>query len=290
MIFMGTGAAQLIPSPFCECDYCKTVRLSDDKRNIRGRSGFQIDEKNLIDLGPDTQYTAGLYGVSFRKTENIFYTHCHTDHFSYANWENLHMCSEPVSLNAWLSEGAMAGMEKIASMLMNDPSREFDMNYHFIRDHITFHPVKLYETCRAGDMNVTALRANHPGQFKEETHGINWLFERNGKRFLYACDTGLWCDENYEFLKNTPLDIIVMDCTFGLLPRPRTDGHLNLEHFEEIIRRFEKKGIFTPDTLLYANHIGHQCGMLHAEFDAEMKVLFGPNASVSYDGLEIAPF
>lgn len=288
MIFMGTGAAELVPAAFCECEYCTRVRQSGDRRNVRGRSGFQIDEKNLIDLGPDTNYTSALFNVSFKKTENIFFTHTHADHISFANLENLRRGTEPGTLDLWFAESAREGLKKCFDFALSVPIWDTERNLKFFQEHVTVHFVKPYETFRAGDMDVTALPASHPGLFGEP--GLNYLFERNGKRFLYACDTGLWCEENYELLKGKPLDVVIMECTFGLRPILRTARHLNIEHMEEMIRRMQEGGAITAETAIYANHMNHYCGMLHEEMEAKMKELFGPNASVGYDGREIAPF
>lgn len=289
MIFMGTGAAQLVPSPFCDCAYCQKVRASGDRRNLRGRAGFQIDEYNLIDLGPDTSYTAGLYGVSFRKTRNNFYTHFHTDHFSYANWENLRMCSEPIFMNVWLSEAAYEGLNRANAFLSACPSEEFIKNSRFFQEHLTFHPVKVYETYQADDLTVTPVWATHGGQFPGET-GINYLFERHGKRFLFACDTGLYRESNFEFLSGKALDLLIIDCTFGNEPVPENSTHLNCELLDRMIRRFVRDGAVTSDTEIYVTHIGHQCGMLHEEFEQKLQSLYGKNAHLAYDGLKIRDF
>ena len=50
MIFLGTGASEAIPNPFCTCEVCRKARTSRDHREKRGRSAFSIDEENLIDF------------------------------------------------------------------------------------------------------------------------------------------------------------------------------------------------------------------------------------------------
>ena len=78
MIFLGTGASEAIPNPFCECEVCRKALSSDDPREKRGRSAFSIDEQNLIDFGPDVINAAGRFGLSMAHLRNLFYTHFHT--------------------------------------------------------------------------------------------------------------------------------------------------------------------------------------------------------------------
>ena len=47
--FYGTGASEGFPAMFCTCDCCKTARELKGK-NIRTRTGAQIDENLLIDF------------------------------------------------------------------------------------------------------------------------------------------------------------------------------------------------------------------------------------------------
>lgn len=285
MIFLGTGGAQLIPAAFCECELCKNVRKSDDRRNIRARSSFQIDAENLIDLGPDTNYFAAVNGISFHHTKNIFFTHTDPDHYSMVNCFNLRKVTEPLTADWWFAADAI---EPLMQYLHNDPAGGSKKEMTYFTENITLHAVKPYETYRAGDMDVTAVVAHHKGMFKETA--LNYVFERGGRRFIYATDTGLWCDENYAFLKDKPADILVLECTHGPQEIAHDSSHLSFTLMAEMVERLRQAGIFTDKTRLYATHINHKCGMMHADFDARMKALFGPNAAAGYDGQDIGPF
>lgn len=52
MLFLGTGAAEGIPTPFCRCRVCENARKKGGKE-VRMRSSFRVSRELLIDLGPD---------------------------------------------------------------------------------------------------------------------------------------------------------------------------------------------------------------------------------------------
>lgn len=51
--YLGTAAAEGIPAIFCHCEICKHAREHGGK-NIRTRAQALIDDKIMLDLGPDT--------------------------------------------------------------------------------------------------------------------------------------------------------------------------------------------------------------------------------------------
>ena len=87
MKFLGTGAAEGIPNPFCNCRVCQNAR--EKKGNeIRTRSSFMLNDKVIIDMGADYFAQSVMCGVSFANIEHILFTHTHDDHFNYTFfWE-----------------------------------------------------------------------------------------------------------------------------------------------------------------------------------------------------------
>ena len=105
MLFLGTGAAEMIPDPFCRCPICADARKNP--AHVRLRSMLLLDEKNLIDFGPDLGAACAKYALDLTGLERIFVTHTHQDHFCMANAGLVHMSrtrKEP--LDVYLSEGA----------------------------------------------------------------------------------------------------------------------------------------------------------------------------------------
>lgn len=290
MIFLGTGASEAIPNPFCTCEVCRKAMASADPREKRGRSAFSIDEENLIDFGPDVICAAGRFGVPMDHLRNVFYTHFHSDHFDIVNWENPRMSiTAPPHIRVFLSEPAFEGLKTFRDLILSYPSKDYERDFRFYEETMEFVPVKPYEPISVDNMTVSGLKTNHPGRFTGET-ALNYLFERGSKRFLYAADTGLYCEENYEFLKGKTLNTLIMECSFGRCDNPRTSGHLTCAFAAEIIGRFRKDGVVSDRTEIYMTHIGHKGGLNHVELQQTMRDLVGPQADVAYDGMRIADF
>lgn len=288
MIFLGTGASEAIPNPFCECEVCRKALASDDPREKRGRSAFSIDEQNLIDFGPDVISAAGRFGLSMAHLRNLFYTHFHSDHCDFVNWENPRMSvTPPPYVRVYLSEAALVGLKDFRDLVLSYPSKDYARDIRFYQERLEFIPVRLYEPFSVDNMTVSAVRGNHSGRFVNEIV-LNYLFERNGKRFLYATDTGPYCEENYEFLKGKELNLLIAECSFGKCAPE--EKHLTCETVRQMADRFRRDGVITEKTQIYLTHIGHKGGLNHVELQQTMKNLVGPQIDVAYDGLRLAEF
>lgn len=290
MIFLGTGASEAIPNPFCECEVCRRALASDDPKEKRGRTAFSIDEENLIDFGPDVISAAGRCGVSMARLRNVFYTHFHSDHFDLVNWENPRMSvTPPPAFRVFLSEPALEGLRTFRDMILSYPSKDYARDFRFYEKQMTFIPVHPFEPFAVDDMTVCAVKGNHRGMFTGET-ALNYLFERNGKRFLYATDTGPYCEENYEFLKGKALDLVIMECSFGMGDPGEDPKHLTCETAKQMVERLRREGCLTEQTPVWLTHIGHKGGLNHYELREKMQALVGPQIDVAYDGLDLGVF
>ena len=68
--FLGTAAAEGIPSLFCQCDVCEKARARGD-REIRSRSQAIVNDCLIIDLPCDTFYHATRFGIDLSRTRNF---------------------------------------------------------------------------------------------------------------------------------------------------------------------------------------------------------------------------
>ncbi len=288
MLFLGTGASEAIPNPFCDCEVCRKALNSNDPREKRGRSAFSIDEQNLIDFGPDVIGAAGRFGLSMSHLRNLFYTHFHSDHCDFVNWENPRMSvTPPPNFRVYLSEEALTGLRVFRDLVLSYPSKDYARDIRFYEKTMEFIPLRPYESYTVDDMTVSTVRGIHTGRFVDEIV-LNYLFERNGKRFLYATDTGPYCEENYEFLKGKTLDILIVECSFGKSAPEK--NHMTCEAIKQMTDRFRRDGVVSDRTEIWLTHIGHKGGLNHVELRQVMRELVGTQIDVAYDGLRLVDF
>ena len=202
MLFLGTGAAEGFPDPFCGCEACLAAEKSDDPKLKRRRSALLLNEETLIDFGPDVMFACAAYGASLRNLRHMFLTHSHEDHFSCWNlaymgmsqtWGDrriaLYMSREARGLiEQFIAWGERCGHPDVENQLRNT-----EKYYEFVT-------VEPFRTYHVDDMNVMAVYGRHDG-FAAGEKSLNYYFEtpRQGNVF-YASDTGRVYDETYDAL------------------------------------------------------------------------------------------
>ena len=192
MIFLGTGASEMIPNPMCGCDVCRRALASKDPREKRNRTAFLLDEENLIDCGADVLSACAREGVSLRNLKRIFLTHTHLDHFSTVTMENLQMCiTEAPRPEIYLSRAACDGFMRLGKVLVAQEYTNYPATAKRWPTQCTFIPVEPFREFRVDDMMVSAVYGRHSGMFEGED-SLNYLFRRDGKTLFYASDTGLF--------------------------------------------------------------------------------------------------
>lgn len=290
MIFLGTGAAECVPNIFCGCRVCQEAMASDDPREKRGRSAFLLNDRNLIDYGPDIVNSCIRFRCPLQNLRNIFVTHSHADHWDWTTFENMTMTLTGMPyLRVFLSQEALDGFDllrqiyeplRLPSVLKKQPK---------YREHYEFIPLKPFETYDIDEMKVTPLPTTHPGHFNGE-HAQNYLFEKPEHSLLYASDTGPYPEENYEFLCEKHLDTFILEGTFGAVPPQDPTRHLNAERASAMIHRLISLGTVDDRTAVYITHIGHKGQLTHREYEQRMEAEFGPSVRIAYDGLSVGEF
>ena len=74
--FLGTGAAEGIPALFCNCNFCRSVRLRGGKA-VRSRAQVLVDGELSIDFPPDAFYHGLGAGVDLSAVRYLLVTHSH---------------------------------------------------------------------------------------------------------------------------------------------------------------------------------------------------------------------
>lgn len=287
MLFLGTGAAELLPSPFCSCELCTRARQKGDPRDMRRRSTVLLDEHNLIDCGPDLLYASIQFQAPLTKLKNIFMTHLHSDHLDFRTLEALsNAVGEAPRLNVYMARDVCSQLPR----LMEDVRAlgYIHAGKYMARWEHTFRAVPMtpFEACHVDGMRVTLLPSNHSGLFTNEP-GAYFLFEAGGKSLLVAMDTNLPKAETTEFLSSKRVDTILMDGTYGLRDVDDRASHINLERMGVMVDALRAQGTLTEESRIVVTHISHKALLLHTEYEQRVKGMFGPRAMVAYDGLRL---
>lgn len=285
MRFLGTGAAELIPNPFCDCPICASARL--DPREHRLRSCLYVDGRTMIDFGPDALAACVRYGLSLAALQDVLITHAHEDHFSLENLAVVTMRREKPGkpFTVHLSRAAHDYVMRLDGALSEATDGRADITRAVRDGWFRFQPHDAFVPFEVRDMRVFPVVGNHVGATDAE-RSLNYRIERGGRTLLYALDTGLYGPETLEALRGHPLDLLIMDATFGSAPLARGDGHLNGEHFLEQLGALRGVGAVTDGTRVVATHINHKHDWNHGAyqrfFDAS-----GACVAVARDGMEV---
>lgn len=261
---LGTAAAEGIPA-FLSDTFVSNYAREHGGKEIRTRSGALIDNCLKIDLPPDTLMQMHRDRIDARLWTMLWFTHSDDDHFSPAEVQyGLYPFSERESLSF-----AIFGNARICEVL---------------RERYPQWPIELNETksftsypCCA--YTITPVHAHH----KHEEDAHNLIIQKEGKTLLYATDTGVWSEETWEFLKGYRLDLLVLECTAGVV-HSDYDGHLGVPQFFQVVDRLRAQGTVHEGTVISTTHHSHNGGATHAMLEE----IFTPHGIlVGYDGMEI---
>ncbi len=284
MIFLGTGAAELIPNPYCSCPVCMEALQSRDRRMRRNRAALLLDDHNLIDCGPDVLSSCGEFGVSLAKLKNIFVTHTHEDHFSMFTLSNMLMnITEIPDITVFLSPEAFAGMQLLRELILKYQD-EFRMKDQMERlgKKCRFVSFKPFEDVRIGDMTVSAVNGFHNGNMKNEK-ALNYIFEKNGETLFYASDTGLFPEDAYDWLKRKRIDTLVIECTYCDMEIEESNHHLNGIFLERVLDRLTAQESLKESTDIFLTHFSHKG--YSAVLEDRLRQKYGGRISFAYDGM-----
>lgn len=270
--FLGTAAYEGVPALYCRCRVCRESRRVGG-RALRTRSQALVDDELLIDFNADTVCHSMIYAIDWDKIGDCLITHSHSDHL-YP--DDILMLSDPFSHEHRPLQfyAAQDGYDKISEQIaLHDMSNRAGVTLVKPGD-IFYTSEKKYK--------VLALRANH----SEHTSPVFYAIERDGKRLLYAHDTGVFFEEVYGQLKAFGrFDLISLDCTGCLgLDGGWRDGHMSIKTNLEVIGRLKGEGIADEKTIFVSNHFSHNGGQTYDEMVSEMAK---HGIIESYDGLEI---
>ncbi len=269
--FLGTAAAEGIPAFFCTCETCKKAREFGGKE-IRTRSQSLIDGELMIDYPADTYFHTIRDNINLTNIHHYLITHCHSDHFHIDDIAMLRygFANLPEDVPLYHFYGGEEMVEKLTPLANKLPKR---LSIHIL------HP---FEKTDIGIATVIPLKAAHG----TKTPFI-YIIEKDGKRILYAHDTGLLPPETEEYLFNNKpyFDLVTIDCCGGTKGEEMLGlTHLCFRYVKEICQKMREEKMIDENSKLVVNHFSHNDpDVLYANREVYEKDGF----IMSHDGLEI---
>ena len=268
--YLGTAAYDAIPSPFCHCETCRKSKALGG-RNIRTRSQALVNDDLLLDFNPDTVTHFLTYGIDWDRIDNCLITHSHEDHLYVSDMAIPQFGTDPHRVHYFAGK---AGYDQILEQLRSTP----------VMLSKNLAEVTLAEPLReffAGGYRILPLPANHD----PASSPLIYAIERDGKRMLYAHDTGLFPEETVQALKTFGrFDLISFDCTGAVATEGWVDGHMSLKTNLIMVERLTREGIMDSGSIRVANHFSHN-GL--ATYDETVKQAEKHGFVVSYDGMTV---
>lgn len=251
ILFLGT----------CACDF--SPRLKDEckdkfDKDARRASALLINGRVLVDAGMHILDSLRIAEISLENITDLLITHLHKDHFDPENIRQI----------------AAAKPEKLRLYVRNDAELPVIPNTEVIK-------MQNFEEYNIGDIKAVGLSANH----EPETFPRHLLFERKGKKLLYATDGAWVTNETYYYLRNSALDMLILDCTCGEAEGEyRIAEHNTIPMIRLMLPSFKTFGIITDQTKTLITHLAPS---LHKPHDEIQKLFEKDSITVAFDGLKL---
>lgn len=285
-VFYGTGAAEGVPDPFCECALCTHARRSGGK-DLRRRAMLRLGADSCIDLGPDAPAAARDWG-HLRNLRRVLLTHTHEDHFYYGLLETRALAAPPPAapLTLYLTGEAfgLIDLYRRGRAAYGGRFAQVEKNAR-----VFFERLEFGRPAQVGNLLVTPLRGNHTGNLGEDA--ANYLVKlSDGRSMYYAVDTGYFLEETLAALDGARLDILICECTHGAAAGrgERPAFHLDVDSCFALFGHLLEREAITPNTQIYLTHINHKQPATHAQLQelCDEKQFPAP-VTVAWDGLAI---
>lgn len=249
-LFLGTSA-------FDYSEKMETEFKDKFDYDVRRSASGLLNERYLIDCGYHCEDSIRIAGVDKSKITDIFITHFHGDH----------CCTE-------ILRRITANRETPIKVWVRHDAKTPDLpNVNWVRMNC------MQEYVLPDGTSVKGFYANHD----ESVWPQHLLFEKEGKKFLYACDGAWFLGDTLYALQDSHLDFIVLDGTCGDNVNEWRVGHHNsIPMLRILVPALRSIRAINEDTLVYISHIAPSLHKPHFETVELMKEI---NVKVAYDGL-----
>ena len=270
LLFCGTGSWEAMPGAFCRCRICSHA-LAHGGKDVRTRTCYNLGDDLQVDFGPDVIAQRDLHRLDYDKLRYLFISHPHEDHFS-----PMHLVMRDIntrSRHPLQLVGSQESLDMYRNWFDADPERQNVI----LREIHAGDAVTLPEN----GVRLTAVPANH----NRGVGAFNYVVEtENGAVIFLGTDTGFLKPEAWEILEGFRFDLVVLDCTAGLLDVPKTNSHMSAPQVIEVVGLFREKRLLDPGCRIFTNHISCLSQMTHEESCR----YFAPHGvTPAYDGLAV---
>ncbi|MGG1517975.1 MBL fold metallo-hydrolase [Paenibacillus oryzisoli] len=266
LTFLGTAAAEGIPSPFCNCATCRHARETGG-RNVRKRQSLLVNDDLLIDIGPDLFASCAQLGISLTEVRHLLVTHSHLDHF---NPDNLVLRAKPFRLETELPEMTVVAGPSVWMKWELSGGRDAEAG-------IVRVPMLPGGERELGPYTVRSIAATHQLRMGD---AMNYILHDSHVTVLHASDTGYYEEEVWRQLEGVHLDAIVMESTIGW--RASGKEHLNFGDLGRMMERLQSIGAISDRTVKIATHFSHQGVKPYEETKAILEQM---GIVCAYDGM-----
>lgn len=250
---LGTGSSDGWPNPWCACASC---RAAVAEGVLRGQSSALVDDRLLLEIGPEAPRAALRQGVDLARMEAVLVTHAHPDHHGWP---------------AWLWRGWAAGRRPLT--LVGPPAVLADAAEH-LDATVTTVTASPGDRLHVAGYDVVVLPATHA----DVSAGPAVLYDLtgpDGSRLLWATDTAALSEDALRLVDQRAYDAVLLELT-GTNP----GHHHDLRTWPVQVEELRRRGAVVAGTALHAVHLGHD-NPPPAELDA---VLAGWGATALRDG------
>ena len=259
---LGTGGAEGIPALFGDDPVSEWARAHGG-HDVRTHASAVVDDGLKIDLSPDTPAQMGANNLRATDWDLLLFTHSDDDHFAISQLQYaLYPFTESHAL-PFPIYGSDTVLDKIRAAYPDWP-------FELIR-------MAAFEPFESAGYRITPLRARHtPGE-----ECFNFLIERDGRRLVYATDTGVWPEETLDYVRGVRLDLFVVECTNAFCPSDYL-GHLDLQTLGDLLRRLREGGTLDRTSRVVTTHHSAAGGARHCDL---IPALLPLGAEPGYDGM-----
>ena len=251
-LFLGTSA-------FDYSEKLKTVYKDVFDADARRAAAGLLNGKFLVDCGLHCEESLRIAKSDVSAISDVFVTHFHEDHCDFGFLEKFAK-NRSKAISVWIRGDAV--VPELSNVV-----------WHRMEKKIRYG--------LSDGMTVAGLTANHD----ESSFPQHLLFEKNGKKFLYACDGAWFLYDTYYALKDADLDLLVLDCTCGDYDGDyRMAEHNSVPMIRLMLPSLKNWGTISDKTEIYISHLAPSLHKSHAE---TVGIMAKMGVKVAYDGLTV---